>query len=43
MPTGYAGMMTLALFPPLWFAVMNPVLRKHQQDKAKPTNSEKST
>lgn len=34
MPTGYAGMMTLALFPPLWFAVMNPVLRRHQQDKA---------
>lgn len=23
MPTGYPGMMVLALFPPLWFAVMN--------------------
>jgi len=23
MPTGYPGMMLLALFPPLWFAVMN--------------------
>jgi alkane 1-monooxygenase len=24
MPTGYPGMMLLSLFPPLWFAVMNP-------------------
>ena len=24
LPTGYAGMMVLALVPPLWFAVMNP-------------------
>ncbi|MCL4105922.1 UNVERIFIED_CONTAM: hypothetical protein GTU68_012560 [Idotea baltica] len=24
MPTGYPGMMVLALLPPLWFAVMNP-------------------
>jgi alkane 1-monooxygenase len=24
MPTGYPGMMLLALFPPLWFKVMNP-------------------
>lgn len=24
MPTGYAGMMLLALIPPLWFKVMNP-------------------
>jgi alkane 1-monooxygenase len=24
LPTGYAGMVPIALFPPLWFAVMNP-------------------
>ena len=24
LPTGYAGMLPLALLPPLWFAVMNP-------------------
>jgi len=24
MPTGYAGMITMALIPPLWFRVMNP-------------------
>ncbi|RYY87905.1 MAG: alkane 1-monooxygenase, partial [Chitinophagaceae bacterium] len=24
MPTGYPGMMLLALVPPAWFAVMNP-------------------
>ncbi len=24
LPTGYAGMIVLALLPPLWFAVMNP-------------------
>jgi alkane 1-monooxygenase len=24
MPTGYPGMMLLALVPPLWFRVMNP-------------------
>lgn len=27
MPTGYPGMMLLSLFPPLWFAVMNPRVR----------------
>lgn len=31
MPTGYAGMMTLALFPPLWFRVMNPLLEQHKK------------
>jgi alkane 1-monooxygenase len=31
MPTGYAGMMTLALFPPLWFRVMDPLLKQHQR------------
>jgi alkane 1-monooxygenase len=24
LPTGYSGMLPLALVPPLWFAVMNP-------------------
>jgi len=27
LPTGYSGMLPLALVPPLWFAVMNPRLR----------------
>jgi alkane 1-monooxygenase len=26
MPTGYPGMMMLALIPPLWFSVMNKKL-----------------
>lgn len=28
MPTGYPGMMVLALFPPLWFVVMHGQMRK---------------
>jgi alkane 1-monooxygenase len=28
MPTGYPGMMLMATLPPLWFAVMNPRIRK---------------
>jgi alkane 1-monooxygenase len=28
LPTGYAGMVPLALAPPLWFAVMNPRVRR---------------
>lgn len=28
MPTGYPGMMVLALIPPLWFAIMHPHMRK---------------
>jgi alkane 1-monooxygenase len=31
MPTGYPGMMVLSLFPPLWFAVMNPRVRALQE------------
>ncbi|OWY23881.1 alkane 1-monooxygenase [Sphingobacteriales bacterium TSM_CSM] len=34
MPTGYPGMMLLALFPPLWFAVMHRALRNYQQSSA---------
>jgi alkane 1-monooxygenase len=28
LPTGYAGMMILALVPPLFFHVMNPIVKK---------------
>lgn len=28
MPTGYPGMMLLATIPPIWFAVMNPRIRR---------------
>ena len=28
MPTGYPGMMVLALLPPLWFSLMNPHLNR---------------
>jgi len=30
MPTGYPGMMVLALFPPLWFKVMNEQVAKYK-------------
>lgn len=29
MPTGYLAMMPLALIPPLWFRVMNPLVAQH--------------
>ncbi|MFN8261706.1 MAG: alkane 1-monooxygenase [Chitinophagales bacterium] len=29
MPSGYLAMIPLALFPPLWFKVMNPLVEKH--------------
>lgn len=32
MPTGYPGMMLLALIPPLWFSVMNPQLAPYRDD-----------
>jgi len=31
-PTGYAGMIALSWFPPLFFAVMNPLAKKAQDD-----------
>jgi alkane 1-monooxygenase len=31
MPTGYAGMIILALIPPLWYRVMHPILNHEQQ------------
>ena len=33
LPTGYAGMIVLALVPPLWRAVMDPRLRDWQQQR----------
>lgn len=36
LPSGYAGMITLAYFPPLWFAVMNKrVIRHYRGDLAR--------
>lgn len=32
MPTGYPGMMLLALLPPLWFKVMNARLQPFRED-----------
>jgi len=32
MPTGYPGMMVLALLPPIWFGLMNPHLDRMTQD-----------
>ncbi len=29
LPSGYAGMILLAYFPPLWFKVMNPKVVAH--------------
>lgn len=29
MPTGYTGMIVLALLPPLWFKIMNPLVKKY--------------
>jgi alkane 1-monooxygenase len=34
LPTGYPGMILLSLFPPLFFAVMNPCL-EHEQNRMK--------
>ena len=32
MPTGYPGMMVLALMPPIWFGLMNPHLERMTQE-----------
>ncbi len=35
LPTGYPGMMLVAVLPPLWFLIMNPILkRKRAKEKA---------
>merc|ERR1719454_1006480 len=31
-PTGYTGMFVLSWFPPLWYAVMNPLVEKAHRD-----------
>jgi hypothetical protein len=31
MPTGYAGMLVMAVFPPLWFHIMNPRVLAYQK------------
>lgn len=31
MPTGYPGMILVALVPPLWFKIMNPQVEKHRE------------
>ncbi|MBX3423067.1 MAG: alkane 1-monooxygenase [Pirellulaceae bacterium] len=31
LPTGYPGMVVLALMPPIWFAIMNPLAEKYCQ------------
>lgn len=31
MPTGYAGMLLVALVPPLWFKIMNPRVQEVKQ------------
>ena len=33
MPTGYPGMMILATIPPVWFAIMNPRIKKIKQEE----------
>jgi len=38
-PTGYAGMILLSWFPPLFYAVMNPLVKKAQDDLAKQIKS----
>ncbi len=30
MPSGYLAMIPLALVPPLWFRIMNPLVEKHK-------------
>ena len=34
MPTGYPGMMILSFVPPLWFAVMNPLVDRYQGEQS---------
>ena len=34
LPSGYFGMYYVALIPPLWFRIMNPIIEKHQRHSA---------
>ncbi len=36
LPTGYPGMMVLSFFPPLWRAVMHPLVEKHRAQTGMP-------
>lgn len=36
LPTGYPGMMVLAFFPPLWRAVMHPLVERHRSRTGMP-------
>jgi len=38
LPTGYSGMMVLSLFPPLYFAVMNPKVERYNNLYHGPSN-----
>jgi alkane 1-monooxygenase len=33
LPSGYFGMFYIALIPPLWFRMVNPIIRKHTAHK----------
>jgi alkane 1-monooxygenase len=33
LPTGYAGMFVIALVPPLWFKIMNPLISAYQREQ----------
>lgn len=35
LPAGYTGMITLAMFPPAWYWVMNPLVKAHKNNVAK--------
>ncbi|WP_347332184.1 alkane 1-monooxygenase [Marinimicrobium locisalis] len=35
LPTGYTGMILIALVPPLWFKIVDPILEEYQQRRAK--------
>ena len=39
MPSGYAGMVVLAIFPPLWFKVMNPKVEAYYKGEEHQLNS----
>lgn len=42
LPSGYASMILLAYFPPLWFRVMNPKVRAHYQGDMRLANIQPS-
>lgn len=42
LPSGYAGMVTAAYFPPLWFAMMNPRVASHYSGDLRRANLQPS-